>query len=76
MKAAAALIAGGLTTYLVQRRKEKANKMAQEIANSEFWRNEVKEIKAYTDEKIKDLTKKMDTCYEELASYQRGNRKD
>ena len=63
-KAGAALFVGSLSTYLLQRRKEKANRLAEIVAQSDYWKKEVKELKEYTDEKIKDLQTQLDECNE------------
>jgi hypothetical protein len=73
VKIAVALFVGGLTAYIQQRRKEKANRLAEIMASSEFWKKEVADLKAYTTEKVKDLETKMQTCYEELREYQSRN---
>jgi hypothetical protein len=61
-KLVAAALGGSLPTYLAMREKAKNNRVAEQVANSEFWRNEVKEIKQYTDEKVLKLSKELDEC--------------
>jgi 23S rRNA maturation mini-RNase III len=75
-KAAAALFTGAIAAYLVQRRKEKANKFAQMVIQSDFWQNQTKstretynelhdefeEFKRQTKLEIQHLQKQLDEC--------------
>ena len=73
VKIAVAIFVGGLTAYIQQRRKEKANRLAEIVASSEFWKKEVADMKAYTERKIDELETRMNQCYEELAKHQSRN---
>jgi hypothetical protein len=61
-KLIAAALGGSLPTYLAMREKAKSNRVAEQIANSEFWKKEVADIKSYTDGKISAMKADLDDC--------------
>jgi cysteine synthase len=62
--------AAGLAFYIREKRKQRAEIMAAEIANSEYWKKEVQDIMKHTDAKIETIERRMTECYSELKRYQ------
>ena len=62
VKITIALFVGGLTAYIQQKRKEKANKLAEIMASSDFWKKEVSDLKTYFESKVTDLQAQLNEC--------------
>jgi hypothetical protein len=68
-KGAAAFLSGGIVAYMAEKRKAKMNKVAQEIAMSDYWKKEVQDLKNYTDAKIEMLSTELDHCKKDVVKW-------
>jgi len=68
-KGAAAFLSGGIVAYMAEKRKAKVNKVAQEIAMSDYWKREVEDLKNYTDRKIETLSTELEHCKKDVVKW-------
>jgi hypothetical protein len=54
---------------MAEKRKAKVNKVAQEIAMSDYWKREVEDLKNYTDRKIETLSTELEYCKKDVLKW-------